>query len=601
MLARFLLWRLLGVLASFCAFSLTAWLLGGGLGRELRAVSVARSHRADHGLLRAGSHLIASALFGGFSTVLRDCSGAFPVGGIVLVLLWIATAATLLVVRSYNRRQRRYVRLEVEPYRTDQTSAEAIVAMFDALHKRLLQRWWRRLVFGQPSVALEVHNQYERRAAGAVVHRAWLAVSCPAGLEQMVETALRCAYPNCRLRLAEVLLDAPPRVLRLKKQATFIKRVKSLDRFEHEREPSINRLLTVMGGCESSAFVQIALTPTPVLFEHYAKLLYKHHEARLSRHRREGLRPTRDRSMIDDSELRGGLDVQHAPLFFVDLRVVAPGRQVCERIASELRAEAAENRLVERGTAIRHGLLGGYRRRVQRGEGNPLPACHRSVFAASELAAIWHLPSIDYASVPLARAALPLAPAPPGVLRPAHGPGVLRDALGPVSVHPALRKQNTAVPGTVEQGKSSYLAASVAEDLLRERCAVIVLDPKGDAAEAAVSLVPESRTCTLLDFAHPTCGFNPLVRRCAGRCDRRLRRRGSQESIYRRGHPCLLGPVPAQRDHRGARLRPRLRRSGTPRVCCRSGRRVTRTGPRSARVSARCRSSRRSPSSSPPS
>jgi hypothetical protein len=53
--------------------------------------------------------------------------------------------------------------------------------------------------------------------------------------------------------------------------------------------------------------------------------------------------------------------------------------------------------------------------------------------------------------------------------------------------------------------------ATVAEDLCRERCAVIVLDPKGDAAEAAVSLVPPQRTCTLLDFSHPTCGFNPLA------------------------------------------------------------------------------------------
>ena len=72
-------------------------------------------------------------------------------------------------------------------------------------------------------------------------------------------------------------------------------------------------------------------------------------------------------------------------------------------------------------------------------------------------------------------------------------------------------RQNTAVPGAVEQGKSSYLIATVAEDLRRERCAVIVLDPKGDAADAAISLVPPTRTCTLLDFAHPTCGFNPLA------------------------------------------------------------------------------------------
>ena len=133
------------------------------------------------------------------------------------------------------------------------------------------------------------------------------------------------------------------------------------------------------------------------------------------------------------------------------------------------------------------------------------------MFAATELAPIWQLPSIDYMTVPFLRAQLPLAPAPPSIYRPRDGGGTLCDALGPVSIHVELRKQNTAVPGTVEQGKSSYLVASVAEDLRRERCAVIVLDPKGDAAEAALSLVPPDRTCTLLDFAHPTCGFNPLA------------------------------------------------------------------------------------------
>jgi hypothetical protein len=215
--------------------------------------------------------------------------------------------------------------------------------------------------------------------------------------------------------------------------------------------------------------------------------------------------------MVEDAELRGGLEVQHKPLFFVDFRVIAPNRAVCERIASELRAEGAENRLVERGTAVRHGLLGLYGRRVERGEGNPLPCFHKGVFASAELAPIWQLPSVDYLTVPFARTGLPLAPAPPGIFRPGDGRGTLRDALGAVSIHEDLRKQNTAVPGTVEQGKSSYLVATVAEDVRRERCAVIVLDPKGDAAEAAVSVVPPERTCTLLDLAHPTCGFNPLA------------------------------------------------------------------------------------------
>jgi hypothetical protein len=389
----------------------------------------------------------------------------------------------------------------VQTYRTDKASAEAVVGMFEALHKRLLRRWWRRLFQGQPSVALEVHH-----AGGSV----WLAVTCPAGYEGMVQAALRTAYPNCRLLAEQRLVGCAPSVLRLKKHAEFIKRAKVLDRFEHEREPRMNRLMTVLGASGSEAFVQVAMTPTPALFERHAKRLFKRHEDRLSRERHDHI-VMRDRSLVEDIELRGGLDVQHRPLFFVDLRVIAPNRAQSEQIASELRAEEAENRLVERGTAVRHGLLGLYARRVQRGEGNPLPSFHKGVFASTELAAVWHLPSVDYSAVPFARGVLPVAPAPPAILRPADGVGTLRDALGPVSIHPGMRKQNTAVPGTVEQGKSSYLVATVAEDLQRERCCVIVLDPKGDAAEAAVSLVPEGRVCTLLDLSQPTCGFNPLA------------------------------------------------------------------------------------------
>jgi hypothetical protein len=325
----------------------------------------------------------------------------------------------------------------------------------------------------------------------------------------MVEAALQTAYPNCRARPAAQSVFLAPALLRLKKRAEFTERVKTVDRYEHEREPPVNKLMTVMGACGEPALVQIAMTPTPASFERLAKCLYKGREARLSRQRRAHL-PARDRSLVDEVELRGGLDVQHRPLFFVDLRVSAPSRRVCERIASQVRAEGAENRLIERGTTVRERVFGLYARRVARGEGNPLPSLRKGVFASTELASLWQLPSVDYMTVPFARMALPLAPAPPAILRPRDGTGALRDTLGHVSIHPELRKQNTAVPGAVEQRKSSYLVATVAEDLRRPRCSVIVLDPKGDAAEAVVSQVPARRNCTLLDFSHPTCGFNPL-------------------------------------------------------------------------------------------
>ncbi len=510
---RFLLWRLLGVLAVMAGFALAAWCLRGGPGKLLRGSS------PDNPLAVVAS--AASALAGGLDRATRSGWDWAPVAGAApaKLLLGVALGAALiaLLARRQARGRRRYVRLRLEVYRSDRANAEAVVAMFEALHKRLLRRWWRRLLLGQPAVALEVHHtgtahtpREAHRSAELPPHSAWLAVTCPAGDEGMVEAALQTAYPNCRVRPASQPLGVPPAVLRLKKHREFIKRVKLLDRFEQDREPAVNRLITVMGACGEPAFVQLAMTPTPAFFERFAKHLYKRHETHLTRERRRGSL-IRGRSMVEDAELKGALEVQHRPLFFVDLRVVAPGRRVCERIASELRAEGRENRLVERGTSVRHGLLGLYTRRVLRGEGNPLPSFHKGVFASTELAAIWQLPSIDYMTVPFARTSLPLAPASPSILRPGVGAGTLRDALGSVSIHPALRRQNTAVPGAVEQGKSSYLVATIAEDLRRERCAVIVLDPKGDAADAAVSLVPAGRTCTLLDFSHPTCGFNPLA------------------------------------------------------------------------------------------
>jgi hypothetical protein len=398
------------------------------------------------------------------------------------------------------------VRLQVLPYRADRTSVEGLVAMFESLHKRLQRRAWRRLLLGQPSLALEVHC----RRAHTGARCASLAVVCPSGSERMVEASLRGAYPNCTLARAPRLQPhAPSAVLRLKKRAAFVRRAKRLDRFELARQPPMDRLVTTMAACQEDALVQFALIPAPAFLQTYARLAYKRHEAHLSRTRREHLL-THDRSMVDLAELRGGLEIQHRPLFLLDLRIAAASDRACERIASQLRADCAENRLVER----RAVLLGRARRRhlarVARGEASPWPS-RKGVFASTELAALWHTPSVEYSTVPFTRGALPVAPAPPAIMRPRDGCGALRDSLGPICIHPQLRRQNTAVTGIAEQGKSSYLAATVAEDLRRERCAVVVLDPKGHLAEAAVSLVPPERTCTLLDFASPSCGFNPLA------------------------------------------------------------------------------------------
>lgn len=489
---RYLLWRTLALASALVAVGLALRLLHGSLGADLRGARRAAPALGLGALLRAAGWEAAALRVPALAAGLSLC----------------AAGALMVAARARARARRRYVRLQVLPYRTDAAEPQAVARVYAALHASLGVRWWRRLLAGQPSVALEVHH---RPRPGGGPGDACLAASVPRESAGMVEAALRAAYPNTRLLEGAPGLAAPEGVLvRLRKHRLFTLRVEGVSRFERDPEPALNRLLTVMGACGGAACVQLALTPAPAIAESLARRLYKRREARLARERRLHLIP-RDRSLVEEVELRGGLEVQHSPLHFAEIRVIASSRADCGQIAAALRSRRAENRLVERGTALRHGLLGLYERRTLRGEGNPLPDLTRGVFSPAELAELWQFPSVGYAAVPLARAALPLAPAPPDVHRPGKGEGVLRDAHGPVSIHVALRRQNTAVPGTVEQGKSSYLVASVAEDLRRERCAVIVLDPKGDAAEAALSAVPPGRTCTLLDFSRPTCGFNPLA------------------------------------------------------------------------------------------
>lgn len=496
MVLRFVLWRLLGALAVLVGALALAWMLDGGPGRALRGRPGARAASVLGAPLDGPGRLLSGAWRW------APAPGLAPTK-LALVVLALAALAVVLT-RVHARHARVYVRLRVDAYRGDQAGADSIARMLTAMHRCLAARWWVRCVRGQPSLSLEVHCDHDPRP------EAWLAVTCPRGFERAVEGVLRAAYPSVSLRPSGRRVAGGPTVLRLGKRSEFIRRAKSVEAFERSRELPIDRLLTVMAACREPALVQLALTPAPASFEGLAKRIYRHREAQLSRRRREHLL-MRDRSLVEDAELRGGLDVQHQPLYFVDLRLAAASHGTCERVAAELCAEVAENRLVERGTAVSHGIFGLYGRRLRRGEGNPLPSLRTAAFAPAELACMWHLPSVDYLAVPFQRGALPRVPAPPAIHRPDDGSGTLEDALGPVSIEVELRRQNTAVPGTVEQGKSSYLVATVAEDLRREHCAVVLLDPKGDAADAAVSLVPESRACTLLDLAHPTCGFNPLA------------------------------------------------------------------------------------------
>ncbi|HEU0318455.1 MAG TPA: hypothetical protein VFR49_14055, partial [Solirubrobacteraceae bacterium] len=403
-----------------------------------------------------------------------------------LLPILVTLGAGLSGLRLLARARRTYVRLMVDPYRGDRTRPDALLATIIALHSLVAARGPRRLLTGQPSLALEVHLHHRRDGAPL----AWLAISVPRGLERQAQAALRSSYPNAALRPVAATLGPGGAVVRLHKRSTFTAPVRRLADVDPDRPP-VERLLRAMAAAAGSSAVQLALTPAPLLLG----------------------RPTRPNpeSLVDPP---GALTDReplplNPPFFYGDVRLIGDGRAQLSAVAAELRLGTRANRLVARRLGSARRRL--FARRIARGEGNPLPSPLRRTYAAEEVAALWQLPSIGFAAVPYRRRPTPLAPAPAGILRISGSRGLVADEHGPVTIHPALRRQNTAVVGTVEQGKTSYLVASVREDLRRPDCAVIVLDPKGDAADAALSAVPDRRVCTLLDLARPTCGFNPLA------------------------------------------------------------------------------------------
>jgi hypothetical protein len=308
------------------------------------------------------------------------------------------------------------------------------------------------LIGPRRTLALEVH--LDRRPGGAPL--VWFAVLCPCGLERQVQAALRASYPNVRLRPIRAAVTAPAVALRLHRRMP----PRAEDQLE-EHAPAIEPLLSAMAAAGAPATLRLILRPAPRMIE----------------------------LACSSAEYRAGPLLWGVPLVLA--------------------------RDVVRARAIASVLCGGpprlLPRRTGRSEAMAVRRSPRFLYRPAELARLWCLPDPEFGALPFVCRAVPLAPAPPGISRARDGGGLLRDEHGPVTITAALRRQHTAVVGAVEQGKTSFLVASAREDLRREDCAVIVLDPKGDAAEAVLSIVPPSRTCTLLDMAAPSAGFNPLA------------------------------------------------------------------------------------------
>jgi hypothetical protein len=415
--------------------------------------------------------------------------------------LALLLGALLLSPRAAARQQRRVVRKWILPYRADEATHDDVRRLFESWHQQLLVRWWQRPIAGQRGIVLEI--RVEPDGQGGLEGK--LVVAIPAELEEGLEGALRACYPDARM----VPLDDPPptpgAVVRLKKRHGFIQALVSGE----PRHNAIDSLLSHMENFGVPSCLQFALVPTPAFFDRWSRRIFQSREQSeyplFSADRSRGVR-----SEVLGRELEGGLQVQHRPLFFGDIRIAAPSLPIARAIAGAVRGvTAGENRLVER-RMHRCGRLALYRRRVEDAVTNPLPSWHHSVYSSNEIAALWHFPSPGLTTVSVRRSLVPRATASPEITREARY-ALMRDERALVGVLPRDRSDGLGLIGGQKTGKTSVLCQSVRVDANDPDCAVVVLMPKPGDARVALSMVPPGRTTHFLDFEHPEFGINPLL------------------------------------------------------------------------------------------
>jgi hypothetical protein len=79
------------------------------------------------------------------------------------------------------------------------------------------------------------------------------------------------------------------------------------------------------------------------------------------------------------------------------------------------------------------------------------------------------------------------------------------------ALRPEDKPYGCALTGSQGTGKTAVMTASCADDAEDDGCCLIVLDPKRDLADKALSVIPHHRRVWILDLAEPEIGINPLL------------------------------------------------------------------------------------------
>lgn len=426
------------------------------------------------------------------------------------LLLVLATVLAIGVNRMIERRRRRMQRFLITPGRSSEASPAQVAGLVEALGSVTRERWWVRLWRGVPPVAtLELIAGVH--PSGTREQRLGIAVPRGEGQVEALRGVLASRYPDAVLTpLGETTADALRpwlrAIVRLKKAKPFARALdrpleRSLSSMEPYQEAPIDGLLSVMAEAGERVLVQITISPVPNHFKRAAR------GAAVQQRRPAREMPAPD--AVQQREERSSTDVVvFRSLSFCEIRVGAESYRAARHVAGAIEghAEGGENHLRQRRPLLRRRL---YIERMVRAESNPIPSWWRGVYSSLEIAGLWHIPTAFAKNVAIERSNVPQLATPPEVLR-------LNDARKAIAMdlrgnYVGIRDEDfkfgVQVSGVQGGGKTSILA-KIAEVRAREpNTAVIVLDPKGDLAEAAAALMPSWRTVRVLDVARPLFGM----------------------------------------------------------------------------------------------
>ncbi len=439
----------------------------------------------------------------------RVLGAAWSIGRWLLLLTAIATLG-VCASRLHARRTRTMQRVLITPGRSSEASPAQIAGLIETLGSVTRERWWVRLWRGVPPVAtLELIAGVH--PGGTREQRLGIAVPNGDGHIEALRGVLASRYPDTTLTLLSATAPDALRpwlkeIVRLKKAKPFARALdrpleRSLSSTEPYQEAPIDGLLSVMAEVGERVLVQITISPVPNHFQKAAR--------DVSVQRRKPAREAPAPDAVQQREERSSTDaVVFRSLSFCDIRVGAESYRAARHVAGAIEghAEGGENHLRQRRPVLRRRL---YIERMVRAESNPLPSWWRGVYSSLEIAGLWQIPTAFAKNVAIERSNVPQLATPPEVLRLTDArKAIATDLRGNyVGIRGEDFKYGVQVSGVQGGGKTSILA-KIAEVRAREpNTAVVVLDPKGDLAEAAAALMPSWRTVRVLDVARPLFGM----------------------------------------------------------------------------------------------